>query len=273
MPERGFATESWNSDEWFQELSINQRYLFIYLWANDHCNQAGLYHITLNTISDESLIPKDELPALLKSLEPKVIWYPEHNLVWVKNFIKRQSKSPKFLAAVAKSLLSISNNNAVNDLLQYNLQRHSISIPYQYYIDKISILTRVSDPHTNTSSNAKPNGGKGLGVIKGEGETKTASKRTFGELKNIKLTPEEYEKLVTKFGAQGANSWIEELSLAKASKGYKSKSDYATILAWDRREVKRKGGVSGDGRNKQHTQSHGEPYVWEEAPDEPDDTS
>jgi phage replication O-like protein O len=62
------------------------------------------------------------------------------------------------------------------------------------------------------------------------------SKSTFGELSNIKLSPEEYQKLVDKFGMQGAFRWIDELSLAKASKGYKSKSDYATILVWERRD-------------------------------------
>ena len=98
MPERGFATETWDSDEWFQELSRDQRYLFIYLWTNNHCNQAGLYHITLSTISFATKIPKEELPELLNSLVPKAIWYPEDNLIWVKNFIKRQSKSSKFLA-------------------------------------------------------------------------------------------------------------------------------------------------------------------------------
>ncbi len=67
----------------------------------------------------------------------------------------------------------------------------------------------------------------------------TGDSRAFGELANVKLTPEEHEKLVQRFGAQGATDWIDELSLAKASKGYKTKSDYATILAWERREVKR----------------------------------
>jgi len=97
MPERGFATETWDSDEWFQELSRDQRYLFIYLWTNNHCNQAALYHITLTTIAFEAKVPKEELPELLNSLSPKVIWYPTENLIWVKNFIKRQSKSSKFL--------------------------------------------------------------------------------------------------------------------------------------------------------------------------------
>jgi len=163
MPERGFATETWDSDEWFQELSRDQRYLFIYLWTNNHCNQAGLYHITLSTISFATKIPKEELPELLNSLVPKAIWYPEDNLIWVKNFIKRQSKSSKFLAAAAKSLTTINNAGAIQELLDYNSRRYSISIPYQYYIDRISILTRVSVPVPDTVS------GPGKGEGGGEG--------------------------------------------------------------------------------------------------------
>ncbi len=166
MPERGFATETWDSDEWFQELSRDQRYLFMYLWTNNHCNQAGLYHITLPTIAFEAKFSREELPKLLHSLSPKVKWYPEDNLIWVRNFIKRQSKSPKFLAAAAKSLLSVHRNEAVNELLEYNLKHYRISIPYQYYMDKLSVLTRVSASDPKSVSNAD----KVIGVVKGEEE-------------------------------------------------------------------------------------------------------
>lgn len=179
MPERGFATETWDSDEWFQELSRDQRYLFVYLWTNSHCNQAGLYHITLPTIAFEAKFPKESLPELLNSLAPKVNWYPEENLIWVKNFIKRQSKSPKFLAAAAKSLLSVQHNGAVEELLEYNLKRYRISIPYQYYMDKLSILTRasVSEPDPETVSDAD----KVIGVAKGEEETNDNIPRSESE--------------------------------------------------------------------------------------------
>ena len=181
MPERGFATETWDSDEWFQELPRDQRYLFIYLWTNNHCNQAGLYHITLTTISFEAKFPKEELPELLNSLTPKVIWYPNESLIWVKNFIKRQSKSSKFLAAAAKSLTSIHNNGAIKELLDYNLQRYSISIPYQYYMDRVSILTRVSASDTGPDSNAG-----GVEVVKGKGGLTAEESdiiKGFGQLK------------------------------------------------------------------------------------------
>jgi hypothetical protein len=182
MPERGFASETWNSDEWFQDLSRDQRYLFIYLWTNDHCNQAGLYHITLKTISDETLFPKDELPEFLNSLAPKVVWYPEENLIWVKNFIKRQSKSPKFIAAAAKCLTTIHHNGAIKELLDYNLKRYSISIPYQYYIDKLSILTRAA---ASASSAVAGSDTEGIGVVKGKGELSAEEREIISSLSQL----------------------------------------------------------------------------------------
>jgi len=142
MPERGFLTDTWG-DNWFQSLDKDQKYLFIYLWTNNHCNQAGLYEITLDTIAFETKLPKKKLPGLLKGLRPKVEWFPELNLVWVKNFVKLQAKSTKFLSAVAKCLQSIRYPEIVEAFLQFN-EDAGVSIPYQYYMDMVSIPYRYS---------------------------------------------------------------------------------------------------------------------------------
>ena len=63
-------------------------------------------------------------------------------------------------------------------------------------------------------------------------------KNIYGELKNVKLTTKEHEKLISRFGSQGATQRIENLSLYLASKGKKYKSHYATILTWARGEKK-----------------------------------
>jgi len=60
-------------------------------------------------------------------------------------------------------------------------------------------------------------------------------KRKFGEFQNVLLTDEEYQKLKGSWGAQ-AEAMIERLSAYKESKGKKYKSDYATILNWQRRD-------------------------------------
>lgn len=61
-------------------------------------------------------------------------------------------------------------------------------------------------------------------------------KKKYGELKNVELADEEYEKLAQGYGAAEADKYIDRLSLYIASKGDKYKSHYATILAWLRKD-------------------------------------
>ena len=184
MPERGFDTGFWN-DPFVQKLPQEGKTLFAYLWTNDHCNPAGLYEITPMTIAFDTGLPPADIPALLESLKPKVVWYPDENLVWVKNFIKRQSKSSKFLAAAAKYLTSIHNNGAIKELLDYNLQRYSISIPYQYYMDRVSILARVSASASVTGAVSDTGSGEDR-VVKGKGELPAEEKEIIGCLDRLK---------------------------------------------------------------------------------------
>ena len=61
----------------------------------------------------------------------------------------------------------------------------------------------------------------------------------------VRLTKEEYNKLLEKFGQKGTDERIENLSLYIQSKGDKYRSHYATILNWERRD---KGGQGGTHR-------------------------
>jgi hypothetical protein len=78
-------------------------------------------------------------------------------------------------------------------------------------------------------------------------------KEIYGEFNNILLTKEEYEKLSQRFGKEITEQKIQKLSGAIASKGYKYKSHYATILTWDRNDQKR----INDGTVKVNSQSDG----------------
>lgn len=171
MPERGFDTAFW-TDPFVLKLPLEGKTLYSYLWTNSHCNQAGLYEIALEMISFETGLHIESLPELFSLLEPKVVWFKDVDLVWVKNFIKRQSKSPKFLQAAAKCLTMISNNGAVQSLLKYNAERYRISIPYQYYMDKLSMGSDLIWSDLNSSSLSGDDG-----VVKGKkGNVKTAQK-------------------------------------------------------------------------------------------------
>lgn len=70
-------------------------------------------------------------------------------------------------------------------------------------------------------------------------KNKESLKKPYGEFMNVTLTDEEYKKLIDRF-PDSYGDWIETLSSWKASNGKKKVNDYATILAWERREQKEK---------------------------------
>ena len=163
MPERGFDDGFW-SNPFTMRLPREAKTLLAYLFTNQHCNPAGLYKIAPETIAFETKIPEEELPELFKLIEKKVKWYPEDSLIWYKNFVKRQAKSPKFLIAVGRCLENIKRKDVVNELIEYNYSTHSISIPYgnssgSIPIHSLSKAATTTDLLSNTKSDKK--GGSG----------------------------------------------------------------------------------------------------------------
>ena len=66
---------------------------------------------------------------------------------------------------------------------------------------------------------------------------KSDAKKTYGSKNNVFLTDEEFAKLHERF--LDADQKIENLSLGIASKGYKYKDHYATILNWARHDAEK----------------------------------
>ena len=75
--------------------------------------------------------------------------------------------------------------------------------------------------------------------------TTKENKHPYGGFGNVLLSDSELKKLQERFGEYEAWGWIDELSHAIESKGYKYKSHYATILNWNRRN---EGGNNGTHR-------------------------
>jgi hypothetical protein len=67
MTERGFDTGFW-TEGFVQKLPKDGKLLLSYLKTNEHCNPAGVYHITLTTMAFETKIAEPELPGLLETL-------------------------------------------------------------------------------------------------------------------------------------------------------------------------------------------------------------
>jgi hypothetical protein len=78
-------------------------------------------------------------------------------------------------------------------------------------------------------------------------KTPQAARNRYGSEKNVLLSEKEYASLLADLGAPLLSSCIEELSTAKAMKGYKYKRDDLAIRKWVVDAVKNKGGRPSSG--------------------------
>jgi hypothetical protein len=83
-----------------------------------------------------------------------------------------------------------------------------------------------------------------------EKESKGKEKRVYGELAHVRLSDDEYKKLIDEFGQVVTQDYINQLDNYIGSKGKRYKSHYATIRTWLNRDIKegkvRKGPSSGN---------------------------
>lgn len=151
MPERTIDTGFWN-DPAVQPVSFNAKGLYLYSWTNEHCNQAGLYEITMLTMTRETGLEEPAITDALAELYPQVIYFADKNIMWVKPFVKRQRRSPKFLVAAGRCLEQIPDKKLVADYLKYYKETYNLDIPYRYPIDTLSIPSAREEDQKDSSS-------------------------------------------------------------------------------------------------------------------------
>lgn len=208
MPKRSVSDDFWG-DPFVQDLDKDAKLLFLYLWTNKRCNSAGLYEITLKTITFETGIESSRLPELFKILAPKIVRHDESNLVWVKNFLKNQPQSPQFLKSVSDCLNSINSNGIVSDFRTYygNL---GVSIPYRYPSDTGGRQYRyLQEPEPELEPELEQRNREGIVKGRDDGENNIAKISQCYESNFGMITPalsEELKVLSEEYSAD----WFEE---------------------------------------------------------------
>lgn len=110
----------------------------------------------------------------------------------------------------------------------------------QAYCMKCRAKREMKDAKAITMKNGKP-ATQGVCPVCGTKMFRIQKKKRNYFFDNILPSEEEYQKLVERFGEAGTKDRLEGLSLYKKSKGKRYKDDYATVLAWERREEMRGG--------------------------------
>lgn len=105
----------------------------------------------------------------------------------------------------------------------------------QFSIISIVNWSRYQEESTNEPTNSQPTTNQRLTTNKKGKKDKKDKKDIYGKFLNVSLTEEQCQSLKEKFNSS-TDEKIEKLSEYKESKGIKYKSDYATILSWERRD-------------------------------------
>ncbi len=94
-------------DPWFAELSPNGKLLFLFFITNRRTSAAGCFEITRRAMMFETGIRGDALDVALEEISSRVTWWPELQVVFVRNFYKHQranSNKDNFRKSALKSL-------------------------------------------------------------------------------------------------------------------------------------------------------------------------
>lgn len=133
---RQIHTQIWR-DDWFGELSADEKLLFIYLFSNESSSFTGLYKISLRVMAFETGLAQEFIEETLSKFEENGKAVYRDGIIWVVNMWRyHYNASPKVAVRVKKDIALIPDCE-LKTAYQYHLDTgkitiDTVSIPYQY---------------------------------------------------------------------------------------------------------------------------------------------
>lgn len=93
--QRMIDTATWD-DPWFAELEPDAKLMFLYLLTNRRSTAAGAFEITVRHMAFETGLGVDRVTEVLDMLSSRVVWWPEHQVIWIRNFFRHQAANDNF---------------------------------------------------------------------------------------------------------------------------------------------------------------------------------
>lgn len=148
MAKQRFINTKFWSDSFIRKLKPAEKLLFLYFLTNEHTEICGVYELPLDIIAFETGYPMDTISKGIDTLSKagKIFFFGDW--VYLKNFRKHQTSSPK-----VKQGIEISFSKVPEEIRLKIAEVDTLSIPYRYPIDTIS--------HSNSDPNSDPNSERG----------------------------------------------------------------------------------------------------------------
>jgi len=137
--QRYIRDETWR-DSWFYGLPIEEKTVWLYLLTNPNANVAGVYKLNPKVASSEIGIPEKQLRGVLNKFtrDGKLAVYQDW--LFLVNFHKHQSASPKIMAGVQRIL-----TEAPEAVQQYLYGMHTLPIAYRTILHSTSLNLTLPD--------------------------------------------------------------------------------------------------------------------------------
>lgn len=93
---RPILIQIWNDPD-FQEYTVSEKLVFIFIFTNDITTESGVYQLTYKDVFDKTGVPKSEVKkAILETFSKKVAYDTKNSIIWVKNYLRHNciNKNP-----------------------------------------------------------------------------------------------------------------------------------------------------------------------------------
>ncbi len=146
----------WNDAKVTDDFTPEDKYFYLYLLTNPHTNLSGCYEISLKQMSLEMGYTKESIEGLIKRFSEvyKVIMYDKNSKeMLLMNWSKYNwTKSPKFIAALKKEILSVKTDKFKEFLANKLYTKDTNCTNEKYGIDTVSSSERYGIDTTVTVS-------------------------------------------------------------------------------------------------------------------------
>lgn len=219
----------WTDSKVVDDFTPEDRYFYLYLITNPHTNLAGCYEVSTRQMANETGYSKETIERLIArfiSVHGVIKYSSDTKEVLLLNWHRYSwTKSEKFRVALIKDINTVKDSAFKEYLMQLYDGADTVSIPYSYGMDTTVTVTdtdTVSDTVSDADSDKENKNTKNI----------KNPKKEYGEYKKVKLTDEEFKKLVNDFGSAKTEEAINFLDGYIVDKNYKSKEHYIAIRRW-----------------------------------------
>jgi hypothetical protein len=160
---RTIDTCTWD-DPWVTDLRPLDKLLFFYLLTNRRSTACGVFEITLDAMAFETGLSSRQVTDGLVRLAPKIVWWPEHRVIFIRNFFKHQSAQSNvanFTSAAAKKLLDFPWDvrelviEIYPTLYKEVTHTHPIPMPPPTLGDKVEVTVEVEEEVEKQKNHAR----------------------------------------------------------------------------------------------------------------------